>query len=107
MGLTQDPTEFIIDMQQKWQTETGEPWDNSKGTTLMFTMIHQEGLPKPVQSRLDEAVSLDCKPWAKIQAHIVHFVRKHREKEKEKRGGEENLKNTLIKKQLAALHSQK
>lgn len=48
-------------------------------------------------------VGLDQKPWSETQAYIVHYVNKHREREKELKDKKEELGGTLLKKQLAAL----
>lgn len=81
----------------------GASWDETEASKTLFKVMLKKALPEEVQDQLETVVGLNTMPWPTFEANVIHFVERHRKKEKEARKTAEDLLIQLHKAQLNEL----
>ncbi|KAF3835725.1 hypothetical protein F7725_028283 [Dissostichus mawsoni] len=84
-----------------WEDSTGARHDNSPETTVLWRDQIIKGLPKPVQTALEDIVNLETQPFHDWKQTVTHWYTRHQRKMDQEDDEVKALTKRLLKAQVA------
>lgn len=92
---------FLNRCEDVWQESTGERYDSTEATVMLWRNAVLKSLPLQVQAKLEDIVGLDTMSDERWRAHLVHHDNKHKKTQGDNDEELKTLTKRLLKMQVA------